>query len=75
MTRGASGHFACESGDGTTLLFQPEDADSPLMAMALTGGERAAARSVRQKQRLWRWSARRVLRAMRRRRRCAGFMS
>ena len=39
MTRGASGHFACESGDGTTLLFQPEDADSPLMAMALTGGD------------------------------------
>ena len=33
------GLFACESADGKHLLFQPEDADTPLMAMALTGGE------------------------------------
>lgn len=39
MTRGASGRFACESADGKQLLFQPKEADSPLMAMALTGGE------------------------------------
>ena len=39
LTRGASGPFACESADGKQLLFQPKDADSPLMAMALTGGE------------------------------------
>jgi len=39
LTRGARGPFACESADGKQLLFQSEDADSPLMAMALTGGE------------------------------------
>jgi hypothetical protein len=38
LTRGASGPFACESADGKQLLFQPKDADSPLMAMALVGG-------------------------------------
>jgi Tol biopolymer transport system component len=38
LTRGASGPFACESGDGKTLLFQPKDADSPLMALSLTDG-------------------------------------
>jgi Tol biopolymer transport system component/DNA-binding winged helix-turn-helix (wHTH) protein len=38
MTRGASGHFACESADGKSLLFQFKDDDSPLMALALTGG-------------------------------------
>jgi Tol biopolymer transport system component/DNA-binding winged helix-turn-helix (wHTH) protein len=39
LTRGVRGYFACESADGKNLLFQPEDADTPLMAMALTGGE------------------------------------
>ena len=39
LTRGAGGPFACESADGKHLLFQPKDADSPLMAMALAGGE------------------------------------
>ena len=39
LTRGAGGPFACESADGKQLLFQPKEADSPLMAMALTGGE------------------------------------
>ena len=39
LIRGASGPFACESNDGKDLLFQPRDADSPLMAMPLTGGE------------------------------------
>ena len=38
LTRGASGPFACESADGKNLLFQPKDADSPLMAMPLAGG-------------------------------------
>ena len=38
LIRGASGPFACESNDGKNLLFQPRDADSPLMAMPLTGG-------------------------------------
>jgi Tol biopolymer transport system component len=38
VNRGASGPFACESADGRTLLFQPKDADSPLMAMSLTSG-------------------------------------
>jgi eukaryotic-like serine/threonine-protein kinase len=39
LTHGASGPFACESADGKSLLFQTKDADSPLMAMPLTGGE------------------------------------
>ena len=38
LTRGASGPFACESADGKGLLFQPINADSPLMTMALVGG-------------------------------------
>jgi len=38
LTHGARGPFACESTDGTTLLFQLKDGDSPLMAMPLTGG-------------------------------------
>jgi eukaryotic-like serine/threonine-protein kinase len=38
LTHGAAGAFACESADGQSLLFQPKDADSPLMTMALTGG-------------------------------------
>jgi eukaryotic-like serine/threonine-protein kinase len=38
LTRGASGPFACESADGKQLLFQPKDADSPLMAMTLPHG-------------------------------------
>jgi Tol biopolymer transport system component len=38
LTQGARGPFACESADGKYLLFQTEDADSPLMAMALPGG-------------------------------------
>jgi Tol biopolymer transport system component len=39
LTHGVRGYFACESADGNSLLFQPEDADTPLMAMALSGGE------------------------------------
>jgi serine/threonine protein kinase/dipeptidyl aminopeptidase/acylaminoacyl peptidase len=39
MTHGAAGAFACESADGSSLLFQPEDADSPLMTMPLAGGQ------------------------------------
>ena len=39
LTRRVRGFFACESADGKSLLFQPEDADTPLMAMALTGGD------------------------------------
>jgi hypothetical protein len=39
LARGATGPFACESADGKDLLFQPKDADSPLMAMALLPGE------------------------------------
>jgi serine/threonine protein kinase len=38
LIRWASGAFACESNDGKHLLFQPRDADSPLMAMPLGGG-------------------------------------
>jgi Tol biopolymer transport system component len=38
LIQGARGPFACESTDGKTLLFQPRDADSPLMAMPLGGG-------------------------------------
>ena len=38
LTHGAAGAFACESADGR-LLFQPEDADSPLMTMALPSGQ------------------------------------
>jgi eukaryotic-like serine/threonine-protein kinase len=39
LTHGAGGAFACESADGKSLLFQPKDADSPLMTMALPSGE------------------------------------
>jgi hypothetical protein len=39
MTHGAAGAFACESADGSSLFFQPADADSPLMAMPLPGGQ------------------------------------
>ena len=39
ITHGASGPFACESADGKNLLFQPKDADSPLMTMTLPGGD------------------------------------
>ena len=38
LTHGAAGAFASESADGKSLLFQPKDADSPLMTMALAGG-------------------------------------
>jgi Tol biopolymer transport system component len=38
LTHGAGGPFACESADGKTLLFQPKDADSPLMTMELPSG-------------------------------------
>jgi eukaryotic-like serine/threonine-protein kinase len=38
LIRGASGPFACETADGKALLFQPKDADSPLMAMPLPSG-------------------------------------
>ena len=37
MTHGAVEHFACETADGKSLLFQPRDDDSPLVAMSLTG--------------------------------------
>jgi len=48
LTRGASGHFACESPDGKQLLFQLKDADSSLMAMALpTGAARQLVACVR----------------------------
>ena len=39
LTHEAGGAFACESADGKSLLFQPKDADSPLMTMALPGGQ------------------------------------
>jgi Tol biopolymer transport system component len=39
LTHGGSGPFACETADGRSLLFQTQDDDSPLMAMAPTGGE------------------------------------
>ena len=38
LIRGGSGRFACESADGRSLLYQPRDADSPLLAMPLSGG-------------------------------------
>ena len=38
MTRGGSGKFACESADGKHLMYQPTDADSPLLAMPVSGG-------------------------------------
>ena len=38
MTRGGSGKFACESADGKHLIYQPTDADSPLLAMPVSGG-------------------------------------
>ena len=34
-----AGVLACESADRKSLLFQPKDADSPLMTMALAGGQ------------------------------------
>jgi Tol biopolymer transport system component len=39
LTHGAAGVFACESADRKSLLFQPKDADSPLMTMPLAGGQ------------------------------------
>jgi Tol biopolymer transport system component len=48
LTRGVKGFFACESADGKSLLFQPEDADTSLMVMPLSGGEvRELAKCVR----------------------------
>jgi eukaryotic-like serine/threonine-protein kinase len=48
LTRGASGHLACEAPDGSHLLFQLKDADSPLMVMALpTGAARQLVACVR----------------------------
>ena len=38
VTRGGSGLFACESRDGKSLLYQPKDADSPLLVLPLSGG-------------------------------------
>jgi Tol biopolymer transport system component/tRNA A-37 threonylcarbamoyl transferase component Bud32 len=38
VTRGGSGLFACETPDGKSLLYQPKDADSPLLALPLGGG-------------------------------------
>jgi eukaryotic-like serine/threonine-protein kinase len=35
LTHEAGGPFACESADSKSLLFQPKDADSPLMTMEL----------------------------------------
>ena len=37
MTRTGSGFVAHEFADGTSLLYQPENADSPLLLMPLTG--------------------------------------
>jgi dipeptidyl aminopeptidase/acylaminoacyl peptidase len=38
VTRGGSGNFACESKDGKSLLYQPKNADSPLLMLPLSGG-------------------------------------
>ena len=38
VTRGGSGLFACESPDHKSLLYQPKNADSPLLSVPLTGG-------------------------------------
>jgi hypothetical protein len=38
LIRGGSGRFACESADSRSLIYQPRDADSPLLAMPLSGG-------------------------------------
>jgi Tol biopolymer transport system component len=38
VTRGGSGLFACESFDGKSLLYQPKDIDSPLLALPVGGG-------------------------------------
>jgi outer membrane protein assembly factor BamB len=38
ITHGGSGFLARESADYKTLLYQPESGDSPLLAIALTGG-------------------------------------
>jgi hypothetical protein len=37
VTRTGSGFVAHEFADGTSLLYQPENADSPLLLMPLTG--------------------------------------
>ena len=65
LTHGAAGAFACESADGKSLLFQPKDADSPLMTMALAGGDARQLDSVREEQRVWRRLSGRVLRPLR----------
>jgi len=39
ITRTGAGSFARESPDGSSLLYQPRDVDSPLLAMPLDGGE------------------------------------
>jgi Tol biopolymer transport system component/DNA-binding winged helix-turn-helix (wHTH) protein len=41
VTRGGSGDFACESADGKSILYQPRNADSPLLAVATPGGDHA----------------------------------
>src|SRR3954447_2266706 len=38
VTRGGSGLFGCESAVARSLLYQPTDGDSPLLALPLTGG-------------------------------------
>ncbi len=38
VTRTGSGFVAHEFADGTSLLYQPDSADSPLLLMPLTGG-------------------------------------
>ena len=65
LTHGAAGAFACESADGKSLLFQPKDADSPLMTMALAGGQTRQLIACVREQRLWRQPSGRVLRALR----------
>ena len=65
LTHGAAGVFACESADRKSLLFQPKDADSPLMTMRAGGRSSAATDRVREEQRVWRRLSGRVLRALR----------
>ena len=38
VTRGGAGDLGEESADGTRLLYQPKEADGPLMALPLNGG-------------------------------------
>jgi Tol biopolymer transport system component len=38
ITEGGSGKFACETADGRHVLYQPKEADSPLLAKLLAGG-------------------------------------